>query len=164
MHKPRVVGNRIKRSELFFIVLVASSVRILVVNQIEFLKEKHTRIACKYERDEHTVRVRFFTGLNTQYTNAQYYKEAVVKAIEINLLYFEIRKETVYKQSYKGYMLVVYPILSKREEIDFKLRSIVVGNRKHGWYESCKGTYLNNRIGYLHLNKMTNVKVKFDIL
>jgi len=41
---------------------------------------------------------------------------------------------------------------------------MVVGNGKHGQYMSFKGMEANNRIGCLHLNEITNVKAKFDIL
>ena len=39
-----------------------------------------------------------------------------------------------------------------------------IGNGKHSCYMSFKGIDLNNRVGWLHLNDMTNVQVKFDIL
>ena len=41
---------------------------------------------------------------------------------------------------------------------------MTVGNGKHSRYMSFKGTDTNNRIGYLHLNKITNVKAKYNIL
>ena len=41
---------------------------------------------------------------------------------------------------------------------------MVVRNGKHGRYVSFKGIDSNNRIGCLHLNEMTNIQAKFDIL
>ena len=52
----------------------------------------------------------------------------------------------------------------KREEANFKLKSIKIGKGKYSRYVSFKGTDLNDRIGCLHLNEMTNVKAKFDLL
>ena len=40
----------------------------------------------------------------------------------------------VYEQNYKAYVLVVYTVLSKREEADFKLKSIKIGKEKHKKY------------------------------
>ena len=164
MFELRVVGNRIKRLELFFKVSTKSSVRILVENQIELLKKNHMRIAFKNMKNKYVARIGFFTRLVIQYANTNYYKEAIVKSIGLNQLDFEIKKEMVYKQNYKAYVLVMYAVLLKREEADFKLKSIKIGKGKYRKYISFKGTDLNNCIGSLHLNEMTNVKAKFDLL
>ena len=93
-----------------------------------------------------------------------YYKEAIVKSIGLNLLEFEIKKEMVCEQNYKDYILVTCTILSKREEADFKLKLMKIGKGKHRKYVSSKGTDSNNCIGCLNLNELTNVKAKFDLL
>ena len=80
----------------------------------------------KKTKNEYVVRIRFFTRVMIQYANMNYYKEAIVKSIGLNWLEFEIKKEMVYKQNYKAYLLVIYAILSKREEANIKLKSIKI--------------------------------------
>ena len=74
------------------------------------------------------------------------------------------KKEIVNEQNYKAHILVVHTILLKREEADFKLKSIKIGKGKYRKRTSFKGTDSNNYIRLLHLNKMTNVKAKFNLL
>ena len=103
---------------------------MLVKNQIDLLKEKRTRIAFKHIRNEYAAQVGFFTGLNTQYANVNYYKDAVVKGTEISPLDFEIKKETEYEQNYKDYVLVVYAILLKQEEQIKRMPNITKSSRR----------------------------------
>ena len=63
MFEPRVVGKRIKCSEVFFIVLTKKIIRKLVEDQIETLKETRTRIVFKNIKNEHTARVGFLSNV-----------------------------------------------------------------------------------------------------
>ena len=51
---------------------------------MELLKENYTRITFKNTKNEFIARIGFFTRLMIQYANTYYYKEAVVKNIELN--------------------------------------------------------------------------------
>ena len=47
---------------------------------MELLKENRTRIAFKNTKNEHVVRIGFFTGVMIEYSNTNYYEEAIVKS------------------------------------------------------------------------------------
>ena len=51
----------------------------------------------------------------------------------------------VYERNYKVNVLVIYAILSKREEVDQKVKEKKIGNRKYSHYASFKGIDSNNR-------------------
>ena len=51
---------------------------------MELLKENCMRIPFKNMKNEHVVRIGFFTGVITQYVNTNYYEQAIVNKTGLN--------------------------------------------------------------------------------
>jgi len=70
----------------------------------------------------------------------------------------------VYENGYKSWGLVVYSVLSKREELDNMLIELEISGMEDVKYISFKHTSSNNKVGSLHLSNITNVKARFETL
>ena len=60
--------------------------------------------------NEHTIRVGYFIGVNTQFTNAIYYKWKVVKKFQHYDKILEIKKEYIFEKDYKLKYPTIYAV------------------------------------------------------
>ena len=60
--------------------------------------------------------------------------------------------------------MVVYSILSQKEVINKALEELKFGQSKKIRCILLKIISSNNKLGYLHINKINNIKVKYKIL
>jgi hypothetical protein len=76
----------------------------------------------------------------------------------------EIKKDRVYKKDYRTTGIVIYSTLSNREQIDTNLQMLKVGNSKNFKYIFFYYTSLNIKLYSLHINKINNVNMKYELL
>ena len=72
----------------------------------------------KHTINEHITKIEVIIGPNIEYANLRYYKELIINELLYKEKIFEIKKERVYEKDYRTTGIVVYSILSNREQID----------------------------------------------
>ena len=112
--------------------------------------------------NKYAVRVGYFVGVNTQFTNAMYYKWKVAKKYKHYDKILEIKKEYIFEKDYKSKCLTIYAIQSKQEIIDKELQDFYLGNSFQFKYIFFCNSILDMRLGALHINNIANVPVKFE--
>ena len=99
-----------------------------------------------------------------QFSNLNWYKSEIVSVTGYYDSRFELRKEAIYEQGYRSRCIVVYMILSKRDEIDSILQTKEIANMEDIKFISFKNTTTKDKVSALHINEINNVPVRFESL
>ena len=75
LYKPRVIGIKVKKMQIFFTVQIQKTVFELVQKEIKFLEENKMSIIKKVTRIEYIRRVGFITGTHLKIVLADWYCE-----------------------------------------------------------------------------------------
>ena len=71
---PRVIGNKVKKVDLFYVIQSKYAVVELVKSEIEYCKEKQISIIIKNKNIKHVKYIGFLNSLCIKYSNIEFYQ------------------------------------------------------------------------------------------
>ena len=93
MSKPKVIGTRVIKVEIFFTIKSTLNIRELAQDQLEYLKREGIRVDMKRTVDEHTTKVGFIVGPLVDRANMEWYQETLVAAGHLEQGHMELKKK-----------------------------------------------------------------------
>ena len=85
---------------------------------MEILHSEKLALSIKYTINEYITKIGVIISSNIEYANLRYYEGLIGNELLYEEKIFEIKKERVYEKDYRTTGIVVYSILSNREQID----------------------------------------------
>jgi len=92
--------------------------------------------------------------MNVQIANLNWNISEIVLVIGYYDSRFKLRKEAIYEQGYRLRYIVVYVILSKKDEIDSTLQIKEIANIEDIKFISFKNTTTKDKVSALYINKI----------
>jgi len=157
-------GKKVVTVEFYFTVVTKLTLKELIEEDLESLKQDNVRIKMKRTRDEHTKRIGFFVGTIINNASLEWYEKILLPMAGVEEGVAETRVEMVYEGNVKQLSLMVYSVQSEATAVDFKLRKMSAEERTHIKYVSFKNNNSNERVSGVKLNQMINTTLKFEWL
>ena len=133
---PKVIGSRVIRVEIYFIIKTKSSLRDLVQSQIDFIQREELRIMIKRIGDEYTGRIGYLVGLVIDWANMNWYEEQYRKYGNLAREEIELKKDMVYKGAEVQRCIIIYGMRSIIDKVDIAMRQSRFSRNSHIKYVS----------------------------
>ena len=93
-----------------------------------------------------------------------YYDEMLKNMEQIGEGEVEVKRKIVFEGPEREWCITVYSTRSKTDKVDFGLRKISIENKTYIKYVSFKNSTKADKIAGLKLNRLLNVRVKYEWL
>ena len=157
-------GRKVVTIEFYFTIITKLSIKELLQEETENLKQEKAWIKVKRTRDEHTKKVGFLSGTIIQMVNMEWYERTLLALAGIEKEAAEFRKEVIFEGEEKQLCITMYSVESEAAKVDFNLRKLSAEEKSHIKYVSFKNNNRNERVSGLKLNQLINTRLKYEWL